>query len=112
VTPNGTVLVGWIDTRDGPGGTATYVAGVAERGTRLDRVVHLNGSETCVCCRVSIVAGRVRPPPCCGRKVFPGDVRDMVLSRSADARRTFEAVARSCTPTAGRSPPVGIEVAG
>jgi hypothetical protein len=37
VTPDGTVLVGWIDTRDGPGGTATYVAGVAERGL-LDRV--------------------------------------------------------------------------
>jgi hypothetical protein len=45
------------------------------------------------------------------RKVFPSDVRDMVRSRTADAGRTFEAVARSCTPTAGRSPPVGIEVA-
>lgn len=68
MTPDGTVLVGWIDTRHGPGGTATYVAGVAERGTRLDRVVHLNGGETCVCCRVSIVAGRVGPPPCCGAR--------------------------------------------
>ena len=59
VAPDGTVLVAWIDSRDGARETATYVARVAERGSRLERVTRLEGGETCVCCRVS-VGGRAR----------------------------------------------------
>jgi hypothetical protein len=90
VAPDGTVLVGWIDSRDGQGRTATYVARVADRGARLERVTRLDGGETCVCCRVSVSAGPGDAATVLWRKVFPGDVRDMVLSRSTDGGRTFE----------------------
>ena len=93
VAPDGTVLVAWIDTRDGTGTTATYVARVSERGGRLERVTRLPGGETCVCCRVSVAAGPGEAAAVLWRKVFPGDVRDMVLSRSGDGGRTFQAAA-------------------
>jgi hypothetical protein len=88
VAPDGTVLVGWIDTREGHGSTATHVARITERGTRLDSVTRLPGGETCVCCRVSLTAGATATAVL-WRKVFPSDVRDMVLSRSDDGGRSF-----------------------
>ncbi len=91
VAPDGTVLVGWIDSRDGQRQTATYVARVGDRGARLERVSRLEGGETCVCCRVSVSAGPGEAAAVLWRKVFPGDIRDMVLSRSRDGGRTFEA---------------------
>jgi hypothetical protein len=91
VAPDGTILVGWIDSRDGAGQTATYLARVGERGSRLEHVSRLPGGETCVCCRVSVVAGPGASAAVMWRKVFPGNVRDMVVSRSADGGRTFEA---------------------
>jgi hypothetical protein len=93
VAPDGTVLVAWIDSRDGPGQTATHVARVVERGSRLEGVTRLPAGETCVCCRVSVAAGPGEGVAVLWRKVFAGDVRDMVLSRSSDGGRTFEPAA-------------------
>jgi hypothetical protein len=89
VTPDGTVLVAWIDSRDGASRTATWVARVTERGSRLERVTQLLAGETCVCCRVSVSAGPGESASVLWRKVFSGDIRDMVLSRSKDGGRTF-----------------------
>jgi hypothetical protein len=93
VTTDGTVLVAWIDSRQGASQTATWVARVTERGSRLERVTQLPAGETCVCCRVSVSAGPGEAASVLWRKVFPGDVRDMVLSRSTDGGRTFAAAA-------------------
>jgi hypothetical protein len=89
VAPDGTLLVAWIDTRDGQGSTATWLARVVERGSRVDRVTALPGGETCVCCRVSVSAGPGESAAVMWRKVFPGDLRDMVLSTSDDGGRSF-----------------------
>jgi hypothetical protein len=89
IAPDGTVLVGWIDSRDGPGRTATYVARLTDRGSRIQRVSRLDGGETCVCCRVSVAAGAGDRAAVLWRKVFPGDLRDMVVSRSSDGGKTF-----------------------
>jgi hypothetical protein len=86
------VLVAWIDSRDG-GPPATHVARVIERGSRLAGVTRLPAGETCVCCRVSVAAGPGEAAAVLWRKVFAGDVRDMVLSPSADGGRTFEPAA-------------------
>lgn len=89
VSADGTVLVGWIDSRDGERQTATYLARIAG-GVHVDRVSRLDGGETCVCCRVSVVAGPGERAAVLWRKVFPGDVRDMVLARSGDGGRTWD----------------------
>ncbi|HTO12074.1 MAG TPA: hypothetical protein VMQ51_10905 [Candidatus Binatia bacterium] len=89
VAPDGTLLVAWIDTRGGHGSTATWLARVVDRGSRVERVTPLPAGETCVCCRVSVSAGPGETAAVLWRKVFPGDVRDMVLSVSADGGRSF-----------------------
>lgn len=89
VAADGTVLVGWIDTRDGPGRTATYLARVTDRGSRLERTSRLPGGETCVCCRVSVATGAGDRAAVLWRAVSPGDLRDMVVASSADGGRTF-----------------------
>jgi len=93
VAPDGAVLVAWIDSRDGAKQTATWLARVTERGSKLEHVTRLPAGETCVCCRVSVSAGPGEAAAVMWRKVFPGDVRDMVVSSSTDGGRTFAAAA-------------------
>jgi len=87
VTPDGTVIVAWIETRDGK--AATFVARVGERGTRVGDAMRLDTGETCVCCRVDVAAGPGERVSVLWRKVFADSVRDMVLASSRDGGRTF-----------------------
>jgi hypothetical protein len=91
VAPGGTVIVAWIEIRDGK--AATFVARVAERGARVAETLRLDGGETCVCCRVDVAAGPGDRVAVLWRKVFPENVRDMVLAASRDGGRTFGAPA-------------------
>jgi hypothetical protein len=88
VAADGTVLVSWLDSRAGGPNARTYLARVADRGTRVDGIVEI-GADTCVCCRVDVAAGPKDGVAILWRKVFPGDIRDMVLSASRDGGRTF-----------------------
>src|SRR5262245_47192218 len=76
VAPDGTVLVTWIDGREGRRDPSTYLARVVERGTRVDSVIKV-ADETCVCCRVDAAAGPGGQVALLWRRVFPGDIRDM-----------------------------------
>jgi hypothetical protein len=91
VAPDGTVVVAWIETRDGR--AATFVARVADRGARVTETLRLDTGETCVCCRVDVTAGPGDSVAVLWRKVFPDNVRDMVLAASRDGGRTFGAPA-------------------
>jgi hypothetical protein len=93
VAPDGTVLVAWIDARDGAR-PSTYLARVTERGARVESVARLEDGETCVCCRVAVAAGPAGAVAVAWRRVFPGDVRDMVATLSADGGRTAPPAAR------------------
>ncbi len=88
VAPDGTVLVSWIDGREGRRDPSTYLARIVERGMRVDSVVKV-GDETCVCCRVDAAAGSDGTVALLWRRVFPGDIRDMVLALSRDGGRSF-----------------------
>jgi hypothetical protein len=87
VAPDGIVLVAWIETRDGK--AATVLTRVTDRGTRPTDPVRLDSGETCVCCRVDVATGPSETVNVLWRKVFPDDVRDMVLATSSDGGRTF-----------------------
>ncbi|MBM3219896.1 MAG: exo-alpha-sialidase [Candidatus Rokubacteria bacterium] len=93
VAPDGTVLVAWIETRAGER-PRTYLTRILERGTRVESTRALDDDETCVCCRVSLAAAAPDIVTVLWRKVFPGDIRDMVLAASRDGGRTFGAPAR------------------
>ena len=93
VTPDGTVLVAWIDSRDGWEKAGTYLARIGQRGTRVDRVTKLD-SNTCVCCRVNVATGPQETVAVLWRKVFPGNLRDIVLGFSRDGGRTFAPAAQ------------------
>jgi hypothetical protein len=89
VTPDGTVIVAWIETRDGK--AATFLARVGDRGARVAETLRLDTGETCVCCRVDVTAGPGDSVAVLWRKVFPENVRDMVVAGSRDGGRTFGA---------------------
>jgi hypothetical protein len=88
VASDGTVLLSWIDGHEGRKDPATWVARVVERGTRVEGIRKI-GDDTCVCCRVDAVAGPGGTVALAWRRVFTGDVRDMVLALSRDGGRTF-----------------------
>jgi hypothetical protein len=90
VAPDGTVLVSWLDSRTGGANAGTYMARVVDAGTRVDGIARV-GDDTCVCCRVDAAAGPGETVTLIWRKVFPGDIRDMVLSTSRDGGRSFGA---------------------
>ena len=93
VGADGAVLVSWIDGREGTPNPATYLARVVERGSRVESTARLDG-DTCVCCRVAVAAGPDETVAVLWRKVFTGDIRDMVLGLSRDGGRSFAAPAR------------------
>src|SRR5215510_3210967 len=90
VASDGTVLVSWLDSRAGGPNAGTYLARVVDGGTRVEGIARV-GEDACVCCRVDAAAGPAETVAIIWRKVFPGDIRDMVLSTSRDGGRSFGA---------------------
>ncbi|HEY7040921.1 MAG TPA: sialidase family protein [Methylomirabilota bacterium] len=88
VAPDGTLLVTWIDGREGRRDPGTWAARVVERGTRVESARKV-GDDTCVCCRVDAAAGPRDIVALTWRRVFPGDIRDMVMAVSRDGGRSF-----------------------
>jgi len=88
VAPDGTLLVTWIDGREGRRDPATWVVRVVERGTRVESARKI-GDDACVCCRVDAAAGPRDTVALTWRRVFPGDIRDMVMAVSRDGGRSF-----------------------
>jgi hypothetical protein len=88
VADDGTVFLAWIDSRDGWDKAGTYLARIVERGTRVESSLRLDG-ETCVCCRVDMTTGPRNTVAVTWRKVFPDNIRDMVLDVSRDGGRGF-----------------------
>ena len=85
---DGTVVLTWIDGHEGRKDPATWVARVVEQGTRVEGIRKV-GDDTCVCCRVDAATGAGDTVALTWRRVFPGDIRDMVLAVSRDGGRTF-----------------------
>jgi hypothetical protein len=88
VAPDGTVLVSWLDSRAGGPNARAYLARVSDRGARVDGIVEV-GADACVCCRLDLAPAPKDTVAVLWRRVFPGDIRDMVLSTSRDGGRTF-----------------------
>lgn len=91
VSPKGEVYAAWLDGREaaaGAGTFAVYISRSTDRGTSFNapRRVALSA---CPCCRPAIAFGPNDEVIIAWRKVFDGDIRDMVISVSHDNGQTF-----------------------
>jgi hypothetical protein len=91
VAPDGTVYVIWLDGRDQqeiPGTFSLYMARSTDRGGTFGKNQKIAGG-VCPCCRASIAFDSGKDVYIAWRKVFPPDIRDIVVSASQDGGSTF-----------------------
>jgi hypothetical protein len=83
-----TVYAAWLDGRSGR--SATFVTRSTDGGRTWAPNVRVDpAGESCPCCRTAVVAGRGDTVYAAWRKVFPGNLRQVVVARSADGGRTW-----------------------
>lgn len=91
VAPDGAVYVAWLDGRDEPerpGTFSVYVAQSRDRGASFSEATRV-AQSACPCCRVALAFGSHGEVHIAWRKVFEGDVRDIVVSTSTDRGNSF-----------------------
>ena len=89
--PNGDVYAVWLDGRDGGPSSETsavYLARSKDRGATFEPNQRV-ALSACPCCRPRISFGPKGEMHVAWRKVFAGEVRDMVVSTSRDSGETF-----------------------
>jgi hypothetical protein len=89
--PNGDVYAVWLDGRDGGPSSETfavYLTRSKDRGATFEKNRRV-ALSACPCCRPRVAFGAYGEIYVAWRKVFSGDVRDMVVSTSRDDGRTF-----------------------
>ena len=82
-----TVYAAWLDGRAGK--SATYMTRSVDGGRTWAPNVRVSIGEACPCCRTAIAAGRGDTVYAAWRRVAPGDVREVVVARSADGGKTW-----------------------
>jgi hypothetical protein len=96
IAPNGDIYVIWLDGRDQPepeGTLALYLAKSADGGKSFSANIRV-ALGACPCCRPAIAFGKNGEVYVSWRKVFDGDVRDVVLAASRDGGKTFSAAVK------------------
>jgi hypothetical protein len=98
IAPNGDLYVVWLDGRDPqppvpgslvPDGTfSVYIARSTDQGMTFGPNVRVT-LGACPCCRPTLAFGAHGEIFVAWRKVFPGDIRDMVVATSPDQGKTF-----------------------
>jgi hypothetical protein len=91
VADDGTVYVTWLDGRDQPdppGTFALYLAKSSDRGGSFSAPKRI-AFGACPCCRPQIATGDSNRVYIAWRKVFPGDIRDTVVSISDNGGQSF-----------------------
>ncbi len=90
IAPNGTVHMAWIDGREGNKEPGTFVTRSMDHGRTITKNVKID-DNTCVCCRTAVTASADGVVYAAWRKIFDGNVRETVVSRSLDGGETFSA---------------------
>jgi hypothetical protein len=87
--PTGEIYVAWLDGRDSGKGTfSVYVAKSADKGKTFGPNIRVADSA-CPCCRPAVIVGAHGEVHVAWRKVFEGNVRDMVVASSTDHGDSF-----------------------
>jgi hypothetical protein len=89
--PKGEIYVVWLDGRDQapPQGTfSLYLAKSSDQGKTFGKNIRI-ATSVCPCCRPSIAVDDDGTIYVAWRKVFDGDIRDIVVASSRDGGNTF-----------------------
>jgi len=88
VSPNGSVHIAWLDAREGKKDPATYASFSQNQGLTLSPNLKID-EPSCVCCRTHATTAPDGTLYLAWRKVFPGGIRETVVSRSTDNGKSF-----------------------
>ncbi|HBR16627.1 MAG: hypothetical protein A3G39_09125 [Deltaproteobacteria bacterium RIFCSPLOWO2_12_FULL_43_16] len=87
---NGAVFVAWLDGREKKQGVSSaYFSRSTDGGRTFEKNIKLD-DNACPCCRTAAAAADDGTIYVSWRKVFDGDIRDMVVAASKDNGRTFQ----------------------
>jgi BNR repeat-like domain len=96
VGQKGEVYVAWLDGRENPENPGTfdiYTARSTDKGATFGPNIRV-GRSACPCCRPYVTIGKNDEVFIAWRKVFPGSIRDMVVSASKDSGQSFPQLTR------------------
>jgi hypothetical protein len=85
---DGAVHISWIDAREGKKEPGTFVARSTDQGRSVTKNLKVD-ENTCVCCRTALATSPDGIVYVAWRKVFDGNVRETVVTRSTDGGETF-----------------------
>ena len=88
IAPDGALHMAWIDGREGKKEPGTFVARSTDHGRTIE-YNHKVEDSTCVCCRTAVATSADGIVYVAWRKIFEGNIRETVVSRSMDDGRTF-----------------------
>ncbi|HEU5407011.1 MAG TPA: sialidase family protein, partial [Nitrospira sp.] len=88
IAPDGALHMAWIDGREGKKEPGTFVARSTDHGRTIAQNFKID-DNTCVCCRTAVATSADGTVYVAWRKIFEGNIRETVVSRSKDDGRTF-----------------------
>ena len=91
--PDGSLLATWLDARQGKSGVWMSRSTDGGRSWEPNRPIY--SDPTCPCCRTAVAVAADGRIYVAWRAILPGDVRDIVVTRSSDAGRTWAAPVRA-----------------
>ena len=91
--PDGSLLATWLSARAGKSGV--WMSRSTDGGTTWEPNRSIYTDPTCPCCRTAVAVAADGMIYVAWRAILPGDVRDIVITRSGDAGRTWAAPVRA-----------------
>lgn len=85
---DGTLHMAWIDGREGKKEPGTFVTRSTDHGRTVAKNIKID-DDTCVCCRTAVATSSDGLVYVAWRKIFEGNIRETVVSRSLDGGETF-----------------------
>jgi hypothetical protein len=92
VAPDGSLLATWLDAREGHSGV--WMSRSRDGGRTWEHNRPIYSDPTCPCCRTSVAVASDGTVYVAWRAILPGDVRDVVVTKSVDGGQTWGAPVR------------------
>jgi hypothetical protein len=87
VGPDGLLLATWLDAREGHSGV--WMSRSKDGGKTWEANRPIYSDPTCPCCRTSVAVAADGTIYVAWRAILPGDVRDVVVTKSVDGGQTW-----------------------